>query len=698
MVKDIKRYDNKYIATLILLAAFVSCTTNDNIDPEPEVVTTSSESFCDVKGKRLSEELSSRSALSLGNGEMVFAWESGDELTVMAQGDVMARQIYRLTAGVGSPKATFYTENFMPKTDKLYYAFGMSESNNKHVTIADQNNISVHYDGQIQVGNASTKHLGAYDFLGAAALCTNESAIQFSFSHFGATLRVVMKFDPTLLEGGSDERKALEASTDPDVSAEDGSVTRTRFTEMEIYDSENSFRQTERYFSFAEGTSDDAKSYTFKWPEQEISQMDRFKLTFMNQEESQGTNEHPFTGLKGITRFDQYNDGGTNKNYRIIGYMEVPPADFTNKDVVVMLKGYYNKKEDGVWKQHDVSYVAKYNSGWLFNDATIYSVEPGTACQISNITMKKPDKFDVSLKINHMWQHGSTLDNSRATGDPGYDKEIFKPSHIYYIYCHDGKVVLPTSDATHTVTHITNATWDTKNNNGVYISTFKSGDGNTTGIITLDKPDCKKTPTKDDNCEYHLYVVASKEAIPESYFSTVVADASEEAVVRALTYDLPGTVSGTDKQPASDIQVFMRDLYSTPWDDVSFVGDLTDPIQDVILYHVAAKVDLEWNSTTAINTVSVNDVKNSGLYMFQPTMNTYASGSYTETKDLTTDVNLWYNGRTSFYLPQYVNSLSPSSNCKYNVTLGGSSPEDITFDNLSTEGGFTSWLRWLKQK
>lgn len=641
----------------------------------------SSETFCDVKEKVSSEELASRSALSLGSGKMNFAWTSGDEITVMAHGDFMARQFYKLMSGEGEPRATFYTDNFKPKTDKLYYAFSMSETNNKNVTIADHNNIMVNYEGQTQVGNASTAHLGAYDFMGTAALCTNESTIQFTFSHFGATLRAVMGFDTTKLTEGSDERAALEATSDND------NLTMTRFTEMEIYDSENSFRQTERYFSFATGTSDDGKSYTFKWPEQEITSMDRFKLALMNEDEAAGTKEHPYTGLKGITRFSEHQDKTTNNLDKVIGYMEVPPTDFTNKDVVVMLKGYYNKKVDGKWEQHDVSYVAKYNNGWKFNGNRIYSVEPGSACQISS-TIDKPNDFKVSLKINHMWQHGSTLDNSRAsTGDPGYDKEIFTPSNIYYIYCHDGKVVKPTSGAASVVTHIPNATWDTKNNNGVYISTFKSGTGNTTGIITLDKPECAKEP-KDVNCEYHLYVVASNS---ELTLPSLTAGTSEEAAVKAITYNLP---------TSGDIQVFMRDLYSTPWDDVSFVGDLTDPIQDVILYHVAAKVDLEWNSTTAIKNVSVNSVKNEGLYMFQPTMNVHASGTctYDATKDLTTDVNLWYNGRTSFYLPQYVNSTSPtSSSCKYNVTLG-SGPEDITFDNLSTEGGFTSWLRWLKQK
>lgn len=654
--------NNKYYALSALVSVFTlftSCTSTDEV-PQNEVKNYS-ELSCVAKGKEFINEESSRSSLTFEPSRgMVFSWTADDEMTVFAQGDYNARQLFKLVPGTeGSSNADFYADNFKLTKDKLYYSFSKTESSCKHVVVADQDNITVDYSGQTQIGNGNDTHLGDFDFMAAAALTMNENEAHFSFNHLGSTVRMVMTFNPSSMTNlSSDEQTALNATNENAV----------KFTEIQLYDTENSFRQTKRNFDFKTGTSADGKSYSFTWPEQTITGMDRFKLALKKAKDSE----------EGVSRYDYRKDQNVTDG-KLVAYMEIPPVDFRNKKIGAMLKGYYIKDE----VKYDVSYVSTFDG---------FDIPSGKATQL-NFKMEKPKDFKVSLKINHMWQHGSTLDNSRATGDPGYDKEIFTPSHIYYIYCHDGKVVLPTSGAPSAVTHIAEAKWDTKNNNGVYISTFTRGTGNDTGIITLDKPDCKKTPTKDDNCEYHLYVVASAEPIPDSYFSTVVADASEETVVRALTYDLPGT----GNQTGSDIQVFMRDLYSTPWDDVSFVGDLTDPIQDVILYHVAAKVDLEWNSTTAIKNVSVNSVKNSGLYMFQPTMNTYVSGTYTATKDLTADVDQWYNGRTSFYLPQYVNSTDPSSICKYNVTLG-SGPEDITFDNLSTEGGFTSWLRWLKQK
>lgn len=682
MVRNIIKNSNTYLAALAMCAAIASCTTNEDIVQDEGKV--SSTSTCDVKEKQSSDEFSSRSMLNFGTKGMEFVWEKNDEMTVMARNDNSARQIYVLQSEGGEPKATFYTENFKPKIGQLYYAFGKSETSSKKVKIPDQNNITVDYSGQTQIGNASPGHLGEYDFLASAALCVNQDAMHLDFNHLGSTFRVVMDFDVTeAVVNNQYERAALTATADQ--SAAENAVKMTRFTEMEIYDSENTFRQTTRNFSFETGTNGD--NYTFAWPGQEITKMDRFKVALMNETESR-SDPATYEGAKGITRFDPLVDNSTNakdKN-KLIAYMEFPPADFTNKKIVIMLKGYYEKYESGSWKKHDVSYVATHEANFSFSGVPTRNLEAGKAC-VMRLTMKKPEKFDVSLKVNHMWQHGSTLDHTLSskagTGDPGYDKEIVTPTHIYYIYCHDGEVVAP-RDGGSAVTHITasgTSDWDTKNTDGVWTSTYKGGTNN--GIITLDKPECKKS-TKDEKCEYHLYVVASTSPLTIS----ANVDDSEADVVRALTYDLPST----------GVQTFMRDLYSTPWDATNFVGDITDPVQDVTLYHVAAKVDLKWNSATAVKNVSANDVKKQGLYIFKPTENTggIVSSGYTETFSLADNVDQWYNGRYILYLPQF--KTADNNDCTYNVKLGTYDAENITFTSVNTQGGFTSWLRWLKQK
>lgn len=639
--------------SVVLCFMLASCSSSDEIAQNEDK--DNSELFCEAKEKTFIGDITRSSlSLDLAKGGMAFAWTEGDGMTVFAKDDSRATQLYMLESGVGQARAKFNADNFKLTLNKLYYAFSKVEGRDAHVDIPSQNNITVDYSGQTQIGNASTKHLGEYDFMAAGTQCVDENSAHFLFYHLGSTLRVLMKFDNVGLADG-DEKTALN------LDADNTSYKKVRFTEMEIFDSENSFRQTERHFSFAEGTQGD--TYTFKWPEQVIDKMDRFTLRL----KADGSEE-------GVSRFDAFMDGsGDNTKNRLIGYMEIPPMDFTNKKIGIMLKGSYKKLEGGKWVEYPVSYIGTYEQA--------LNVVAGNAYQI-NVDMKKPDDFKVTLKINHMWQHGSTLDQTRSastTGDPGYDKEIATPAYIYYIYCHDGKVVKPTTDsgedAVTEISGLTAGNWDTQSNDGTYISTYKGKGSGDNGIITLQKPDC----TAGHDCSYHLYVVASQSALN---LSGVALGSSEETVVRALTYDLPNT----------GVQVFMRDLYSTPWSAADFVGNLTDPIQDVTLYHVAAKVDLKWNSSTSIERVTVDKVKKENLYIFQPTQNTdgiVQTGGYTETMDM--DVDQQFNGRCVFYLPQF------KSNCTYNLTLGNNSPEEVTFSPVSTQGGFTSWLRWLKK-
>lgn len=626
-MRKIFYYSHIFLSVMAMCATLASCSSDEEIINGSEG--DSSELSCVAKDKELVGEYS-RSSLSFSwDKGMVFKWSAEDWMTVFAKGDFNATQLYKLISGGESPTARFSAENFRLKPKQMYFSFSKTESSNTHVRIPSQNNISVDYSGQTQVANASPEHLGAYDFMAAAALCKDENFVYFDFAHLGATLRIIMSFDTNGITGN--ELDALNAK-------DEGAV---KFTEMEMFNSDNSFRQPTRYFSFAAGTNGD--SYSFKWPEQEINSMDRFKLN-----------------LNSISRYAAYADGsGENPDGKLVAYIEIPPMNFIDKQLGIMLKGSY--KKDGI--DYPVSYVGTYDKN--------LNVVNGKAYML-NFTMKKPDDFNVTLKVNHMWQHGNTLD-SRGTGDPGNDDKIFTPNYIYYIYCHDGKVIKPQTEGA-TVTEIsglTDSNWETKNNNGVWISTYKGKGSTDNGIIKLQKPTCSAV---GHNCSYHLYVVASNSALTLSGISENV---SEEDVVRELKYNLPN----------DDVQTFMRDLYSTPWDATNFVGNITDPMQDVTLYHVAAKVDLKWNSTSAIESVSVNNVKNSGLYIFKPTENAYATGSYTETQ--TMDVDQQYSGRYVFYLPQFTN------NCTYKVKLGNKAA-DITFTPATT-GGFTSWLRWLKK-
>lgn len=625
----------------------------------------------------------SRSSLSLGNGNMVFKWEPGDAITVFAKENKNAVQIYKLSEGAGGARATFSAQNFQMTKDQLYYAFSKAKGDASNVKITDYDDIIVDYNGQIQYGNAGTTHLGDYDFQAAAVLCDDASRAHFQFNSLGATLRLVITFDPAFI---SDPLEIAALNLESDI--ENPNLKMLRFTELELFDKKNEYRQTHRTFSFSAGTStvDDKDTYTATWPSQNIQEMDRFKVLLR----SGGAND------EGVTRFMPMGDGASNPNHKLVVYIEVPPHyflyDTTNPNhnpLNILLKGYYEKLVDGVWVKVPVSYVYEHKLN--------LTIGQGKAHQI-NFTPQKPENFEVTLNVNHNWQHGDVVDNtssakSRATGDPGYDDKIHLPKYIHYIYCHDGKVVKSSHDgdakAFTTVTDIPNVDWSTrKEDNGDFISTYIGNDGAVDGVVTLTKYN-KSEPGHVDHgtspCTYHLYVVASNVplVLPESIKDTDygIKLGTPEATIRDLLY----SIGGTDKQ------VFMRDLYSTPWDDDNFEGNLVDAVQDITMYHVAAMVDVKWNTVnTAIANVSAKTVKDTGLYLFKPTENAYGTGSYTATNSVEADQsNL---GRTVFYLPQF-----KAPNCQYNIGFNSEAAIPVTF-TPDVSKGYTSWLRWLKKK
>lgn len=569
-----------------------------------------------------------RSSLDFSSKGMVFQWTGDDVLTVFAENNDEAKQEYSLRSGAGTPNAKFSSKDFDLTVGKRYFSLSKTENTAGGATrIPDQNNITLDYAGQVQKGNANTSHLGKYDYMVASALCEGEPYTHFDFYHLGLTLRIVMSADGSLDE------------------AQKTAFANTKFKSLEIYDSENSFRQQSRLFSFAAGTT--AEGYTPTWPEQEITGDDRFTLTFDGE---------------GVKPSADHVDGTSNDG-KLVAYIELPSADPRGKTIGFILKG---TNEGG----NDVVYYGTYNG---------FNMKMDKAYQIP-LNMKPTTDFYATLKINHNWQLGATTDLTRGTGDPGYDDDLYIPTYLYYIFCVDNNVkkVAPITggDVTNAVNSIVvsgvdDNKWTTTTTDGKTISTYGQK-------LVFKLQDSEKNLSK------HLYVVASRTALPAGTFAGI-AENTPETTVRALTYDLQGKTS--INAPLDDSQKFLRDLYSTPWDASNFVGNLVDPMQDVILYHVAAKVDLKWNAeipmTPSTHEVKISSVNSTGLSLFNPTTAGGTSANYTVTTPITYGTMI--NGRQVFYLPQY-NTYSTTIG-----TFAGSS----TFTPATTNG-FTSWLRWMK--
>lgn len=567
----------------------------------------------------------SRSALTLSSSGMAFAWETGDKLSVFYSEADQTAGIYTLDKIYenNDNTANFKSVGFTLQDGKRYYAISTIERDG--VRIPDKRNIELSYAGQTQKGNKTTAHLGDYDYLASSGIADGDDHVFFHFNHLGLTLRVIME----------------------------GLPADVRFTKMEMYDTENSYLQPTRTLDLTKGLAADGTYAPALNPvdmsSAEYKTADRFSLKL------QATTNASLGIAAG-------SDGVAAG--RLEMFIEVPPVDLTGKDIVFMVNG-----SDG--KAYYIKCTGK-------------NLAAGKAYQMKG-TAQEADTYNVKIKVNHAWQHGSTLDSRAATGDPGVDEKFPKPKNLYYVLCVNGKVkaIAPAHSSQSTsvapvneIENIPDGSWAESADKT--ISTYA-------GELTFNFDNTEMSKTKN------VYIVASNNDLTPLFSG--ITSTTEEEDVQNLVYSIQEEALGTGYTVT---QAFMKNLYSTPWTGsaASFIGNLgADYFKDIILYHVAAKVDLQWNSTAMLSgDVSVNNVKRTNLSLFHPTDNSAAeTATYTVTSPIEAD--RMYNGRQVFYLPQFNT---------YNVTVGGNVQDGsdghplVTF-SPSTANGWTSWLRWLKK-
>lgn len=620
------------MSTLVMLLAVVASCSSDMLG---EIVTdgggngTGSESEAGISAVMHAKEMTqigTRSALNfdLEGKQMLFSWDRDDKLTVFAEDNYQAQQIYYIVPKDAYGQTAFFSSaDFKLTMDKRYYSLNKKEHDHaggEGTKIPDQRNITLDFSGQVQTANASCAHLGQYDFMATTAICKQDNLLHFDFQHLGATMRMIVI-----------QKKGDAAFPD------------CTFNSLELYSSDNSYRQPLRRLSLVDGLKPDG-SFEPRIAEPDDAGNDRLSISL---DKGSGV---------GISPSEDFNDGsGTNTYKDLVVYMEVPPADLTGKKLGLILRGKNSSNED-------VTYYSVHDG---------FDIAVGKVHNIYFIANPTTD-YTVTLKVDHNWMHGKTV--TRTTGDPGFDKDFDLPKYLYLFFCADGKVKW-VKEYTNEGAGLEASRWTTTNN----ISTFDTP----TTLSTTDDIVDKNT--------LRVYAIASQTPITHGIAAATNSSddtpAHQEAAVKALKYDYVDQ----DK---------IRGLYSTPWaDNATFVGNLKDPVQDIFVYHTAAKVDLKWNNdteTALTGNISVNSFQSQNLSYFMPTQNGTASGvngvaDFTSgsTQTVSTAINggTCWNGRQVYYLPQFANN-------QYNITIGtGHTYNPFTFTGTNTTGGFTSWLR-----
>lgn len=396
------------------------------------------------------------------------------------------------------------------------------------------------------------------------------------------------------------------------------------YTDIELYEaSEDNFRQPNRSINLASGYNEATKAYTPSWNEPDMS----------------GTPAR-FTLKLGDEGFKVDASGKLNM------FMVLPPYDFTGKTLVIHING---KDSEG----HSKPYFCTYeNKQWKMGKAyrIIKDAYPST-------------KFNINVQVVQDWQKGNSQSQTRAVGDPGTTESFDLPTHLYAFFINGGHLI-QTAEAK----EIPNTNWR-KDTDGIYTYT------GTWSTTTSEGTEANTQLTLDNSApsEPKVYIVASTSAITWPGVTRGTSGTTEEEIL-GFTYNYP----------SSNAQKFMKDLYSTPYSATNFTGSLTGEFKTVRLYHVASKLDINWEASSAISgNVSVNNFQTTGLSYFKPSTGNTGSGTDSESTIITTGSA--YNGRTVFYIPQ------PSS-ATYNITTGTGKTHDITF---TRDEVFSSWFRGL---
>lgn len=316
---------------------------------------------------------------------------------------------------------------------------------------------------------------------------------------------------------------------------------------------------------------------------------------------------------------------------------------------------------DLIGKQLIFTLVPKDNSAQKFyavaNPSKIY--EAGKLYKFTK-TVVKAGELSLRVKVNPDWQLGNTLTRA-GQGDPGLGKECHAPKYLYPFVAISG-----TNGEFKPLGEI--VTNNDEKSNGYE---WKLSDG----LYVYQK--ALSTTLTNSNVNTNsgqVYVIASDVQLNLSAYTT-------EELLKQASYSIPNDNS----------QDYLKNLYSTPLvtsDKIPYTGTInglgtTTPSADVTLYHVAAKVDVQWNSSTTMSgNVSINNLPTTDLSLFEPTTNTVA-GSWSPNEVITPGT--MYIGRHAFYVPQ-LNSQ------KYNISVGNSWTNDVQFKS-STENGWTSWLK-----
>ena len=335
--------------------------------------------------------------------------------------------------------------------------------------------------------------------------------------------------------------------------------------------------------------------------------------------------------------------------------------------------------------------------------------------------------FPISFCLPASEVYGAGAPSLRAFGDPGTTEQFALPQYLYIFIVkyvgsgEEGKATLTNWQVWKVITksvedvdlgadaEIRKAAWDAKWEKKYYTGAYANvGDSifqYTEEIILL---------LGENGFDGKVYAVAS--AVPLTFTPDIgsIDESTTLATLLGMTFRFDGGAA-YDTNVRSNLQ----NIYSTPYNYTgigtayygSFFADQNVPHLDLLLYHVAAKVDLMWNvkedlrSKVKVSYIAAEHLYDGPSYVFKPTENevsaeVYASGYTKEIlNEATPCPGTQWNGRKYFYAIPYKNTDSPTKHYPLQLRLqkGGDSPTGSDYYSKIVKTDipeiWTSWIR-----
>ena len=311
--------------------------------------------------------------------------------------------------------------------------------------------------------------------------------------------------------------------------------------------------------------------------------------------------------------------------------------------------------------------------------------------------------ISICLPANEV-QTAQYIQARRVMGDPGKAENFLFPHHLYIV------VVKQNGDDTWSIWEtvertLTDADWVAKRYTG---SLPTAGDS-----IYQYTENINLALSPSDKFKGRVYAVASLKKLTFNRTFSKAGLATMENVLN-LTFD---------SSPDS-IQQNLQHIYTTPYNlnvTGEYFGSFSSlyqrvPKVDLLLYHVAAKVDIKWNvsedkrinsehpeQAVRLTYMETRRLYNGNAYCFKPLRNTLpslpASGGYAIENMVTpTDEGLWWEGRKYFYtIPYTVEGRKDYFPLQMVMCTNGVNKTygyQLTLEQpIDTMGVFVPWLR-----